>query len=82
MIVSYEHGYIFIKTVKVAGTSVEMALSSYCGPDDVITPVHPRDEVRRGLKMRRPQNFALDPALERAYADAIDRRDFKSIWEL
>ncbi|MEX0810018.1 MAG: hypothetical protein WD044_14935 [Dongiaceae bacterium] len=82
MIVSYKHDYIFIKTVKVAGTSVEMALSCYCGPDDVITPVHPRDEIRRAPKMRRPQNFTLDPVLERDYADAINRRDFKSIWEL
>lgn len=82
MIVSYEHGYIFIKTVKVAGTSVELALSRHCGPDDVITPVYPRDEIRRSLKMRRPQNFALEPALEQAYVEAINRRDSKSVWEL
>ncbi|MEX2296426.1 MAG: hypothetical protein WD715_03355 [Dongiaceae bacterium] len=82
MIVSYEHGYIFIKTGKVVGTSVEMTLSTRCGPDDVITPVHPRDEIRRCSKMRRPQNFALDPVLENAYANAINRRDFKAIWKL
>jgi hypothetical protein len=38
MILSHRHRFIFLKTRKVAGTSVEMALSKYCGPDDIITP--------------------------------------------
>src|SRR5690606_31174502 len=59
-----------------------MALGTLCGPEDVITPVYPRDEIRRGTKMRRPQNFAFDPVLEKAYADASDRRDFEAIWKL
>ncbi len=41
VIVSHEHGFIFMKTRKTAGTSVEIALSRICGPDDVITPDHP-----------------------------------------
>src|SRR5256714_8557178 len=41
MIISYEHKFIFVKTVKTAGTSIEVFLSRYCGPDDVLTPVVP-----------------------------------------
>jgi len=48
MIISHEHKFIFLKTRKTAGTSVELALSRLCGPDDVITPISPTDEPLRG----------------------------------
>lgn len=47
MILSHAHGFIFLKTEKCAGTSVELALSQICGPDDVITRVAPADEIKR-----------------------------------
>jgi hypothetical protein len=47
MILSHRHRYIFIKTGKTAGTSIEIALSKYCGPSDVITPIDPQDEAIR-----------------------------------
>lgn len=47
MIVSHEHRYIFLKTRKTAGTSVEIALSRQCGPDDIITRIGTADEVTR-----------------------------------
>jgi hypothetical protein len=57
VIVSHTHRLIFIKTKKTAGTSMEIALSAICGPDDVITPISERDEVeRRRLGYRGPQN--------------------------
>jgi hypothetical protein len=57
MIISHVHKFIFIKTFKTAGTSVEIALSKYCGPDDVITPIIPEDEAkRRELGYPGPQN--------------------------
>lgn len=37
MIISHTHRYIFIKSLKTAGTSVEAALSQYCGGDDIVT---------------------------------------------
>ncbi|MEQ8405931.1 MAG: sulfotransferase family 2 domain-containing protein [Oceanicaulis sp.] len=43
MIVSHRHRLIFIKTVKTAGTSVEVMLSRHCGREDIITPVIPRE---------------------------------------
>jgi hypothetical protein len=47
MIISHEHRFIFLKTRKTAGTSVELALSHLCGPDDIITPMSPNDEPLR-----------------------------------
>jgi hypothetical protein len=38
MIISHKHRFIYIKPTKVAGTSVEVALSGICGDDDVVTP--------------------------------------------
>ena len=37
MIISHSHKFIFIKSEKTAGTSVEAALSEYCSGEDVVT---------------------------------------------
>lgn len=51
MIISHSHKFIFIKSRKTAGTSLEAALSAYCDGDDVVTPLgdykHNRDETGR-----------------------------------
>lgn len=47
MIVSHEHKFIFLKTKKTAGTSIELALTQYCGPRDILTPLTAIDEARR-----------------------------------
>jgi hypothetical protein len=66
VIVSHEHGFVFMKTRKTAGTSVEIALSRVCGDNDVITPVTEVDEVlRRAAGGRGPQHFLTPPNLER-----------------
>jgi len=41
MIISHEHRFIFVKTRKTAGTSVEVALEPLAGPDGVVTPLLP-----------------------------------------
>ncbi len=57
MIVSHKYQYIFLKTNKTAGTSIEIALSKYCGPDDIITSLPEEDEaVRRSLGYPGAQN--------------------------
>jgi hypothetical protein len=47
MIVSHSRKFIFIKTRKVAGTSLEMVLTRYCGPDDIVTELDDEDERNR-----------------------------------
>lgn len=47
MIISHKHKFIFIKTEKSAGTSIEAALSCFCGDSDIITPLVPEDEEKR-----------------------------------
>tara|TARA_B100000614_G_scaffold245805_1_gene251221 strand:+ start:213 stop:908 length:696 start_codon:yes stop_codon:yes gene_type:complete len=60
MIISHERKFIFIKTEKTAGTSIEIALSKYCGPRDIITPVSPEDEkIRASLGYLGPQNHRV-----------------------
>lgn len=48
MIISHSHKFIFIKSLKTAGTSIEAALSQHCGGNDVVVPInafaHNRDE--------------------------------------
>src|SRR5699024_8754246 len=58
VIVSHRWKFIFLKTRKTAGTSVEIALSRHCGPDDIITPLTEVDEVLRAeCGGRAPQHF-------------------------
>jgi hypothetical protein len=58
MIVSHQHKFIFLKTKKTAGTSIELALSKLCGPDDIITPLTANDEALRAGG-RAAQNWRL-----------------------
>jgi hypothetical protein len=44
MILCHEWRFIFLKTPKTAGTSLEFALSALCGPDDILTPTGPIEE--------------------------------------
>ena len=61
MIISHQHEFVFIKTRKTAGSSMEIALSKFLGSHDVITPSMPIEEeaMRTALGFRGPQNFGL-----------------------
>ncbi|MEP7184149.1 MAG: hypothetical protein ABI886_18380 [Betaproteobacteria bacterium] len=71
MILSHQHRFVFIKGMKVASTSVELAFSRICGPDDVITPVSPIDEKLRIDAGDLPRNFAAERAIEVEYVRQI-----------
>jgi hypothetical protein len=59
VIISHKYKFIFIKTRKTAGTSIEISLSRYCGEQDILTPLSPEDEaVRRQLNIF-PRNYCV-----------------------
>jgi hypothetical protein len=51
MIVSHKYRFIFIKTHKTAGSSLEMALGALCGPEDIIS--HMETNLASGV----PRNY-------------------------
>lgn len=80
MILSHRHRFIFIKGMKVAGTSAEIALSQICGPDDIITPVTRVDERERVGKGAEPRNYTshvypapLRRLFEQRFVKSVDR---------
>lgn len=78
MIVSYSNKFVFVKTTKTAGTSVEIALTEHCSDQDIITPIHPDDEkIKQDRGLRGPQNnlMTLDNGTEvRLFNHAPARR--------
>ena len=59
MIASFQHSFIFIKTRKTAGTSLEIALGPLCGPRDVVTRLDGIDEIGRMTHgVMQARNFA------------------------
>ena len=75
-IVSLKHKFIFVKTKKVAGTSVEALLREICGEEDIITYVTPRDEdysIQRGYPSR---NWACDKRDEERYMTLVSDQQY------
>ena len=73
MILCHTRKFIFIKTRKVSGTSMEISLSRFCGDGDIITPISYEDElVRLELDGRLPQNYG-DSGEDR-YRELINAR--------
>lgn len=61
MIISHTHRFIFVKTHKTAGSSLEVALARECGPDDIVS--HMEDNIASGI----PRNYGPDSMLGSAY---------------
>jgi hypothetical protein len=71
MIVSLRHGFWFVRPRKVAGTSVEMALSTLCGDADIVPPMLPVDERVRQALGGFSGNYGADRRAEGNYARAV-----------
>jgi hypothetical protein len=63
MIVSYSKNFIFIKTKKTAGTTVEAVLGAGCGPGDVVTLT----TTKAGDVNRSDERFYKHMTAEEAY---------------
>lgn len=50
MIICHQYKFVFIKTMKTAGTSLELALMNACGPEDIVTPIVPSEPAQRAAK--------------------------------
>lgn len=62
MVISHRYKFIFIKTHKTAGSSMEMALAPLCGPEDIVTPME--SNAHTDL----PRNFHEHTFIGRSYA--------------
>jgi hypothetical protein len=71
MILSFAHRFIFVRGRKVAGTSIETALSTICGPDDIVPALIAVDERRRQEMQGRCGNYSDFPSLEAAYCRLV-----------
>ena len=57
----------------MGGTSVEIALSTICGPHDIISPIVPIDELKRIGLGAHAQNYADVQEREREYIHNVQR---------
>lgn len=72
----FEHKLIFVKTKKVAGTSVSAFLRNFTSENDIVPCITPRDEyycVERGLYSR---NYSDNPEAEQYYTDLVRMKKF------
>ena len=72
MIISHQHRFIFLKTIKTAGTSLETFLSQACAETDVVTP------FGEAVEAHKPRNF--DGFYNHITADEVRRRVGEKIW--
>lgn len=60
MIVSHRYRFIFLKTKKTAGTSIEVLLSQYCDEHDIVTKVFPAEENHKPRNWKGRGNLISD----------------------
>lgn len=75
MILSLAHRFVFIKTIKTAGSSVEVALSELCESAAVVTPLYPPEPRHQ------PRNFAALGFEPHMGAAAIRQRIGPALWD-
>lgn len=81
-VISYDRSFVFVKTRKVAGTSIEGLLRTLCGPYDVVPPVTPIDEAQLQAAGHKARNFAKDPSDEDALNALIAAGDTAGAMDL
>lgn len=75
MILSPAYRFVFIKTIKTAGSSIEVALSRLCEDGAIVTPLYPPEPLHR------PRNFAAQGFEPHSAAAAIRPRIGVALWD-
>ena len=75
MIISHQFRFIFIKNTKVAGTSIEIFLSSRCPASDVFTPIYPEVEQHQA------RNYEAGAFFNHMKGSDIKARVSPEIWD-
>jgi Sulfotransferase family len=70
VILSHQYRFIYIRCRKTASTSIELALSRICGPDDILSSMLRRshEDLRRQLGSRGPQHDRNPDGTARFYS--------------
>ena len=82
MILLREYGLLFLKTVKTAGTSLEIALSASADSADIVTPISPVDElvrIKEGYQL--PVNSGVSQDAERRYIHYVEENRDRLTYE-
>ena len=60
MIVSKKHKFVFLKTPKTGGSSLEFYLSQFCDKNDILTPLLPKEEkLKKKFKLLNIKNYKI-----------------------
>ena len=77
MIISHKLKVIYIKLAKVAGSSFEIALSKYCGADDILTPILPEGKIWKSMGYHRSGQNYKNPTGKHKYIAHVEALDVK-----
>lgn len=70
MIISFRHGFIFVKSKKTGGSAVEHALAPLCAAQDIVTPTGLDERIPAGGEAR---NFTADEEALALYRTGLER---------
>jgi hypothetical protein len=81
MIISHTHKFIFIKSLKTAGTSIDTTLSNFCSGEDIVTPLndfrHNRNE--KGEFLHKAMNYEDFEKLNLPNLQHVEARTIKDM---
>lgn len=82
MLLSHAHRFVFVRGRKVAGTSLEIGLSTICGQNDIVPPMVAIDERMRQCANGRSRNYSDYPAMEQAYSRLVEETPLDQLHRL
>jgi hypothetical protein len=84
MIISHSHKFIFIKSEKTAGTSLEAALSEHCSGNDIVVPIndfrHNRNEKGEFIHQSMNADEEYRRIGQHVDAETIRRKVSADVW--